>query len=192
MILIIDCGSKKTPYIEEAVDLQMDFKTIGINDMTENDLNGIKGVIISGAPILITEVGMEPYMKRLSFIETCELPILGICFGHQLIGLIHGAYASRQKEDRDWQVIEVVEDCSLFDKLPSDFEMMEDHCESISVPKGFKLIATSDACVNEAMMHLTKPIFGVQFHPEVSGNMGTTLIENFVDICMKNNSFDPE
>lgn len=192
MILIIDCGSKKTPYIEEAVDLQMDFKTIGVNDVTENDLNGIKGVIISGAPILITEVDMEPYMKRLSFIETCELPILGICFGHQLIGLIHGAYASRQKEDRDWQVIEVVEDCSLFDKLPSDFEMMEDHCESISVPKGFKLIATSDACVNEAMMHLTKPIFGVQFHPEVSGNMGTTLIENFVDICMKNNSFDPE
>lgn len=190
MIIIIDCGSKKTPYIEEAVDLQMDFKTIGINDFIENDLDGVKGIILSGAPILVTEIDMEPYMNRMKVLKETTLPVLGICFGHQLLGLLHGAYASRQKEDRDWQEIEVLEDCPLFDKLPSQFEMMEDHCESISVPKGFKLVATSDACVNEAMMHLEKPLYGVQFHPEVSGNMGTTLIENFVDICIKHSKQD--
>jgi GMP synthase (glutamine-hydrolysing) len=190
MILIIDCGSKKTPYIEEAVDLQMDFKTLGINDFLEKDLDGIKGVIVSGAPILVTEIDMEPFMNRMKVLKETHLPVLGICFGHQLLGLLHGAYASRQKEDRDWQEIEVLEDCPLFDKLPSQFEMMEDHCESISVPKGFKLVATSDACVNEAMMHLEKPLYGVQFHPEVSGNLGTTLIENFVDICIKQGQQD--
>jgi GMP synthase (glutamine-hydrolysing) len=64
--------------------------------------------------------------------------------------------------------------------------MMEDHCESISLPKGFKLLAVSDACVNEAMCHASKPWMGVQFHPEVSGNQGTLLIENFVNLCLKN------
>jgi GMP synthase (glutamine-hydrolysing) len=60
---------------------------------------------------------------------------------------------------------------------------MEDHCESISVPPGFVLVASSDACVNEIMQHQTKPFFGVQFHPEVSGNHGSLLIENFAKVA---------
>jgi GMP synthase (glutamine-hydrolysing) len=61
--------------------------------------------------------------------------------------------------------------------------MMEDHCESISIPPNFKLIGSSDACVNEAMQHQTKKIYGVQFHPEVSGNHGRVIFENFVHLC---------
>ena len=62
---------------------------------------------------------------------------------------------------------------------------MEDHCETVSIPSDFNLIAVSDACVNEGMQHKEKLIFGVQFHPEVSGNMGTLIIENFVNICLE-------
>lgn len=183
MILIINCGSQKTPYIEEAVDLQMDYKTISLLDVTEKDAEDVKGIIISGAPILITEVDMMPYIEQLAWIINVKIPVLGICFGHQLLGILHDAEAARQKEDRDWQEIETLEDHPLFDKLPNTFEMMEDHCESISVPREFKLLAVSDACVNEAMYHREKPFFGVQFHPEVSGNQGTLIIENFVNIC---------
>jgi GMP synthase (glutamine-hydrolysing) len=185
MILIVDCGSKKTPYIEEAVDLYVDYKTIGFFDLKKEACEGIQGMIISGAPILVTEVNMKTYMDQIQFLKDVSFPILGICFGHQILGIIHGSFASRQKEDRDWQTIETIEDSPLFDRLPTEFEMMEDHCESISVPKDFKLIACSDACVNEAMMHIEKPMFGVQFHPEVSGNLGFVLIENFVNICAK-------
>lgn len=62
--------------------------------------------------------------------------------------------------------------------------MMEDHCETISIPANFKLIASSDACVNEAMEHTELPLFGIQFHPEVSGNHGRIVIENFVNFCL--------
>jgi len=185
MILIINCGSQKTPFIEEAVDLQMDFKTIGLYDATQESAENVQGIIISGAPILITEVDTAPYLKQLDWLKTVTVPVLGICFGHQVLGLLHEAYAARQKEDRDWQTIESLEEHPLFDKLPSTFEMMEDHCESISVPRDFTLLATSDACVNEAMYHKRKPLFGVQFHPEVSGNQGTLIIENFVNICRR-------
>lgn len=185
MILIVDCGSQKTVFIEEAVDIQMDFKVVGMKDLPDFDFSNYIGIILSGAPILITEVDPTPYLELFKPVLELDKPILGICFGHQIIGLLHGAFASRQRADRDWQTIEQLEDHPLFDKLPLEFQMMEDHCESISIPKAFKLIATSDTCVNEGMAHEEKPIFGVQFHPEVSGNLGTLLIENFVDICKK-------
>ncbi|MES2589254.1 MAG: gamma-glutamyl-gamma-aminobutyrate hydrolase family protein [Bacteroidota bacterium] len=186
MILIINCGSQKTIYIEQAVDAVCDFQTIGMFELDSLDLNSFDGIIISGAPILITEVDTEKYLSTFSWIKNHEKPILGICFGHQMIGLLHGAFASRQKEDRDWQTIEQCNESTLFDKLANEFEMMEDHCECISIPSHFNLIASSDACVNEAMQHETKQIFGVQFHPEVSGNHGYLLLENFVNICLKN------
>ena len=185
MILIINCGSQKTVYIEESVDEFMDFKTVPFHSLNRDDLLDIKGIIISGAPLLITEIDMSPYLEKVNWLTTIDIPVLGICFGHQLIGLTYGAFGSRMKEDRDWQIIEVFEECELFQKLPTEIEMMEDHCESISIPSGFKLIASSDSCVNEAMKHNTKQIFGVQFHPEVSGNHGRVLFQNFIEICEK-------
>lgn len=187
MIGIIDCGSQKTPYIEQMVDISCDFKTYRLLDFKLEDLDNVAGVIISGAPILLTEVDQHPYLEKFTWLSSFEKPVLGICFGHQIIGLHFGAFVSRQKEDRDWQEIEILEESILFDKLPNEFQQMEDHCESISVPPNFNLIATSDSCVNEAMQHKTKRIFGVQFHPEVSGNLGQVLITNFVSLCLNKN-----
>ena len=183
MILIIDCGSKKTVYIEQCVDEFMDFQTVSFHSLTNEDFLNKKGVIISGAPLLITEINITPYLEKVSWIKILDIPILGICFGHQLIGLTFGAFGSRMKEDRDWQTIEVFEESDLFKKLPTEIEMMEDHCESISIPKDFVLVAASDSCINEAMQHKDLPIYGVQFHPEVSGNHGRILFDNFIQIC---------
>jgi GMP synthase (glutamine-hydrolysing) len=185
MILIIDCGSSKTPFIESCVD---EFEDVEIVDMYDFDYSYTKhceGIIISGAPILLTEKDPAPYLALFSWLKETDKPVLGICFGHQILGLTFGALASRIREDRDWQTIEVIADCPLFDKLPSEIELMEDHCEAISIPANFIHAAVSDACVNEAMMHQSKQLFGIQFHPEVSGNHGRIIIENFVHICQQ-------
>jgi GMP synthase (glutamine-hydrolysing) len=183
MILIIDCGSNKTKYIEQIVYEFMDTRLTSLMDFQDSDLEGVKGVILSGAPLLVTEIDTTPYEDKMKWILTIEVPVFGICFGHQLIGILHGAFPNRMREDRDWQVIESLEESPLFNRLPNEFRMMEDHCEAISIPPGFQLIASSDACVNEAMQHREKPIYGVQFHPEVSGNHGAVLLENFVKVC---------
>lgn len=185
MILIIDCGSKNTIYIEECLDEFMDFETIQIHALSNDHTQNKIGIIISGAPLLITEMDMEIYLEKISFIKQTSIPVLGICFGHQLLGLSFGAFGSRMKEDRGTQLIEILEECPLFDKLPSEIEMIEDHCESISIPANFKLIASSDACVNEAMQHNSLPIFGVQFHPEISGNHGRLVFDNFIRYCTR-------
>ena len=184
MIYILDCGSKKTRFIHQMVDEYMDCETVPFFDFDESCLSVATGIIISGAPILITEEDMSAYVTKSEWIKTISIPILGICFGHQLIGIHFGSLSKKMKEDREFQEIEIFEESNLFSRLPRIIEMQEDHCEFISVPKGFKLIASSDHCFNEAMEHKEKAIFGIQFHPEVSGNHGSMIIENFLKTCV--------
>lgn len=183
MILIIDCGSVKTPSISHYVHEFIDVKIVKLDEIDKINFTDYIGVIISGAPILLTEVDYERYLDKFEWIKESKLPILGICFGHQIIGLLFGASVYKQKEDRSWNVIEILEDDPLFERIPDEFEMMEDHCETISIPPKFTHLCVSDSCINEAMKHSEKPIYGVQFHPEVSGNMGRLLLENFYYIC---------
>lgn len=185
MILLLDCGSSKTYSIADLIDAHCDVQVVPILDFKTEDLNQFKGVVISGSPISITEKYTEHFLNQIAFIKECTIPVLGICFGHQIIGLSFGATAHRMREDRDWQLIEVFEENPLTERLPTEFEMMEDHCETISIPANFKLLASSDACINEMMAHNERPIYGVQFHPELSGNHGALIIENFVKLCMK-------
>ena len=184
MILVIDCGSDKTHLIAQIVDEFIDVEQKPLLDLHEVDLSKYQGIIISGAPLLVTEIDTQPYIDKIKWVGTVEIPVLGICFGHQLIGLYYEAQASKMREDRDWQVVEHFIDSPIFNRLPNEIEMMEDHCETISIPPGFELVASSDACVNEAMQHKERPIYGVQFHPEVSGNHGRVIVENFVKICL--------
>lgn len=183
MILVIDCGSTKVPFIEEYIDTYCDVESVKLNELDRVDWLKYTGVVISGAPILLTEVNPGVYLEKIAWIKTLDKPVLGICFGHQLIGMTYGASVTRQKEDRDWQVIELLQEDPLFNRFSTEFEMMEDHCETIAIPKDFIHLAVSDACINEAMKHKDKPIYGVQFHPEVSGNLGSLLFDNFVRMC---------
>lgn len=184
-IAIIDCGSQKTPFIFKHVDEYIDSEIIPLHEVTEEKINKFQGVIISGAPILLSEVNPDKYLASFQWLLNYTKPVLGICFGHQIMGMIYGAFVELIREDRDWQTIGIFENCPLFEKLPEEVQMMEDHCETISIPKGFTLVASSDACINEVMMHKEKPFFGVQFHPEVSGTHGVIVIENFCNIVQK-------
>lgn len=182
-LLIIDFGSSKIPHIEEMVYEFADYVTLPLHEINDTTASAFDGIILSGAPILITEQHMEPYLEQLKWIKTTEKPVLGICFGHQILGMLFKAQAARMKECRSMNEIEQFEECPILNRLPQVFEMQEDHCESISIPEEFRLVANSDECINEVMQHEYKSLFGVQFHPEVSGNYGAILMENFVQLC---------
>lgn len=184
MILVIDCGSSTTRNIEEIVDDSCDFKTVPLLDFKEAHLDGIKGVILSSASILMTEVNPDPILLKLEWMKATEIPLLGINFGHVVIGMLFGGFPSRVRSNGDWQTIEAYEDCILFNRLPSEVEMRENLSETVSIPAGFELVGSSDSCVNEVMQHKTKSIYSVQFHPEVSGNHGSIMIENFINHCI--------
>jgi GMP synthase (glutamine-hydrolysing) len=95
MMLIVDCGSSKTPQIVSAFEEFCDTQCIGFHDLTEDLANESIGIVFSGAPLLITEIDMSKYVEHVSWLKSFQKPILGICFGHQLLGLLYGAKGAK-------------------------------------------------------------------------------------------------
>jgi GMP synthase (glutamine-hydrolysing) len=189
MVLIIDCGYKYIYRLEDLVDQYIDFQTIAIFDFELNKIpEGVKGIILSNAQVSVHETNTDNYQDKIKAIFDLDLPILGIGFGHHLLGLCFDALTAYQPYTNDLAEIGIIGDSPIFDKLPQDVGLMEDHAGTISIPPNFELLASSDSSINEAMSHNTKPFYGVQFIPELSGNYGAIVIENFVNISVRYSS----
>ena len=183
MITIINCGSNKTPQIASCVSsagYENQVITIEKSHLLPANTTGI---VVSGAPILLTEVDPQGYLEKLAFLKNTTVPALGICFGHQIIGLLHGATIKRGKEDRVNREIEILEESILLKGLSDKFYLREDHCEEINLPINFTHIAKSSHTKVEIMQHITQPLYGIQAHPEVSSEIGQRIINNFCSLC---------
>jgi GMP synthase (glutamine-hydrolysing) len=184
MITIINFGSTKTPLIAEMVQgCGADCNITKWDDVDKKILKQSSGIIFSGSPTMFTEVDHQPYIDRFSFIKDGHIPVLGICFGHQLMGILHDAKIFRGNEVRTRNDIHILKEDQLFAGLCPNTTMKEDHTEGITLPPGFIHLATSSSYIVEGMRHPQLPLWGVQFHPEVSEENGKKLIGNFVVIC---------
>jgi len=183
-IKIIDCDSKKTKEICRILSvLGAETETLSIKDLPSGIFNWSGGIIISGSPVLLSETDTAPYIEKFLFVKNISVPVLGICFGHQIIGMLYGGKIQKDKECRRPINIKLLAKDAIFEGLPENPVFGEDHTESISLPLNFEHIATSEFCKVEAIKHKEKPLYGVQFHPEVSGENGKILLKNFLRIC---------
>ena len=180
-ILIIDCGSKKVPEILKIV-AEFGFNTqiIKMDSLNEVDYQKYNGMIISGSPVL----EYKPYVKKFNFIPKITIPVLGICFGHQIIGLVFGSKKYKGRERKGDELVKIVLKNTIFDGFDKEAIFKEEHYVGINLPNNFILLANSNYYEVEAMKHNKKNIFGVQFHPEVSGENGKKLIGNFLKLCI--------
>jgi len=184
MITIIDCGSDKASDIAAIVDsLGYKNQLVKMEAITDKVVHSSTGFIISGNPDLITESDPTAYLPQFEFLKSTEEPVLGICFGHQVIGMTFGAEVSKGQEDREERTVDVILQNILFEDIERPPVFKEDHSEEVTLPEGFVMLANSDHCPNEAMKHNSNPIYGVQFHPESSGENGRVLFENFCKTC---------
>lgn len=138
------------------------------------------GMILSGGPTLARAGNCSKYVKEL------DLPILGICLGHQVIAQTYGGtvktgaaggYASIE--------IEILEENDILKGLGKKTNVWASHADEVSIlPPDFIRLARSRICEVEAMKHRTKPLYGVQWHPEVSHTeKGNDLLMNFFGVC---------
>lgn len=180
-VLLIDCGSKKTPLIAECIsNCQAEVKIVKMFDSIDV-LNDFDAIVISGAPILLTKVDASQYLNYFGFLKVYKGLVLGICFGHQILGMLSGAKIMSCIEDRTERNIKVWRD-SLFSGFQNKVLFREDHCESITLPNNYELIATSENCLVEGMKSSNGMKYGVQFHPESSGENGKLFFKNFLNL----------
>ncbi len=184
-VVIVNCGSSRVPTIASALEsLGGKADVIFPRQLPEIFSNLPTAIIISGNPALICDTGTD-FLADFDVLRALPLPVLGICFGHQVIGMLHGAEVSTGKEDRDLRRMEILQREPLFAGLSDEAEFQEDHTEEITLPDGFIHLATSPHCFNEAMAHPELPVYGVQFHPESSGSVGKALLANFLSIAWR-------
>lgn len=184
MVIILNLGSKKTPQISDMFTAKgIPNKVVSENEFSIAEIEAAAALVLSGSPVLLSEIpGKEynEYLIKYDFIKSIKIPVLGICFGHQLIGILHGGRIGKCTPDRDWQTIRCVGQHPVFSTLGTEFQMRQDHQEQVTVPPHFIHLATSIICENEAMVHPLKKMISVQFHPEVSEENGSKFFDQII------------
>ncbi|MFF0513162.1 aminodeoxychorismate synthase component I [Streptomyces sp. NPDC004250] len=146
-------------------------------------LSGFDAVVLSpgpGTPARTKNVG-----RCRELVESCGLPLLGICLGHQGIAQWHGASVSRAPEPRHGRLSPVLHDgTGLFTGLPSPFNVVRYHSLAVDdLPRSLQATAWSADGVLMGLEHRSKPMWGVQFHPEsILTEHGMELLRNFVEL----------
>ena len=154
------------------------------NDTPVGELRDLDGLILSGGA---ARVGLTGELGNCADYLSLEIPILGICAGHQFMARHYGGEAGEaQKPEFGAATISLVGDGGpLFRGTPPEQTVWESHNDEVTVaPPGFSVVANSDSCEVQAMQNEQLGRFGLQFHPEVNDTeFGSNIFENFVRLC---------
>jgi GMP synthase (glutamine-hydrolysing) len=167
-------------------------------DVSLRRINELKPshIILSGQSHPWTEYTQESLAGIFEVIREASQPILGICGGHQQIALCYGASVGLMKRlepgegyegalrERGFFEVETVGD-GIFEGLPREVTVWHSHCDEVKdLPEGFELTASNQTCRIQAMRHTSRPLFSVQFHPELFDREhpeGKRILQNFLD-----------
>jgi GMP synthase (glutamine-hydrolysing) len=192
MILIIDNGSQYTHLIkrncmEFGYVAEMLYNKVDYEKVEDLMKSGIDKIILSGGPSSVYED--PPNLSSLIATKAHEgeitLPILGICYGQQMIAHIWGAKVGKgTAAGYGAGEIEIDEPDELFSGVPQKLRVWVSHFDEVKeLPEGFARLAHSKVCNIEAIKHKERSIFGVQFHPEVwHTENGEDILRNFLEI----------
>ena len=187
-ILIIDFGSQVTKLIARRIrDLGVHSEVVTPKEVKKiKDYSEVKGIIFSGGPSSVTK---SKYQSIPHHIFTKNIPILGICYGLQLIAKLHGGKIKSSKKRREFgRAFIFKKRRSLLTKnfFTSRAAVWMSHEDAVvKLPKGFKSIAFTKDSKLTIIENKKKNIYGVQFHPEVTHtDNGIKIFKNFIfSIC---------
>lgn len=186
-IIVLDYGSQYNQLIARRIREMGVYSELRHHDITAKEIKeieGVKGVILSGGPNSVYDTDS---FKLDPEILTMGLPILGICYGMQLIAYnLNGKVSPSNHREYGKAIIKIEKENSLFQVLPTEMQVWMSHGDSVTtLPPEFELYATSPSCPVAAFGNPNKKLYGVQFHPEVRHSVyGQEILHNFVfGIC---------
>lgn len=140
-------------------------------------------IIITGSQKMVASGEVESGLR--GFLKSNRRPLLGICYGHQVLASVFGALVKKDKQAHQGdEEIFLIQKHELFSGFPPSFKMAESHEEIVvndqALAKNFHLTAENASGQTEAIIHKKYLLCGVQFHPERSGELGIKLLVNFL------------
>lgn len=189
MIIILDFGSQSTHLISRRLREISIATTIVTPEKflaeTQHYMNvGVKGIILSGGPASVYEEDAPRFDKS---IFDLKVPVLGICYGEQLIAHhLGGKVKPGHKKEYGPATLEVKASCNLFKDIPpSTFSVWMSHGdEVIGLPEGFETFAVTETIPHAGIANESMRVYGIQFHPEVvHTQFGLQILKNFSTIC---------
>jgi GMP synthase-like glutamine amidotransferase len=160
--------------------------TSGYREITPAVLGSYSGVILTGGEVHVYEPERLAEVALDEQVLATDIPVLGICLGHQLIAHHYGAEVTPLPHPVDQEeIVELVGgNDPLFVGLPSHILARVAHDDAVTtLPNPLVRLARSRRGENEAIRHRSRPVYGLQFHPEASGEAGLTILNNFATLC---------
>jgi GMP synthase (glutamine-hydrolysing) len=192
-VLVFDFGAQYAQLIARRVREQNVFCQLVRHSITADRVREMKprGMIFSGGPASVYEKGApscDPAIFDLG------VPVLGICYGMQLMcHLLGGKVVPASSREFGRAHCHVRETGGLFAGVPEDAVVWMSHGDQVSAEKGnpFMPLASTETCPVAAVKHVSRPMYGLQFHPEVSHTpQGSVILHNFLyQICGCNGSW---
>jgi GMP synthase (glutamine-hydrolysing) len=180
-ILVVDLGAQYAQLIARRVRECNVFSEIVPQDVTADEVARRKpqGLILSGGPASVNEPDAPGIDERLFDLG---IPVLGICYGHQLMATRLGGVVSRGTVSEFGRTELAGSESLLFSGVPLDQTVWMSHNDAVvRVPEGFATVASTAVCPVAAMENHERGLYGVQFHPEVvHTQFGTQVLRNFV------------
>ena len=189
-VVIIDFGSQFTQLIARRIrELGVFSEIVSHKKIKTSGINqSVRGIILSGGPLNVYQINKYSFDKK---ILELNIPILGICFGHQILSKLSGGRV-RQSKHREFGLANIFKKRdSLLTKnfygVKKTKEVWMSHADQVSkLPKNFQVIASSTNSKYAIVENKLKKYYGVQFHPEVTHTEnGKKLISNFVFLICK-------
>ena len=189
-ILIVDFGSQFTQLIARRIrELGIFSEIVSHKKIRVKDINqSIKGIILSGGPLNVYQISKYTFNEK---ILDLNIPILGICFGHQILSKLNGGRV-KQSKHREFGLANIYRKNNSL--LTNNFftnkkfkRVWMSHADQVSkLPKNFKVIASSDNSKFAIIENKKRKFYGVQFHPEVTHTKnGKKIISNFIFLICK-------
>ena len=194
-ILVLDFGGQYSQLIARRVREQHVYAEIRSFDRIPIDeilISDYRGIIFTGGPNSVYDPASPHYAPQ---ILELGIPILGICYGAQLLAFMTGGTVSAAENGSEYGKIRLhTEHNVLFQDIPEESICWMSHTDFISaVPEGFQVLAATGRCPCAALGNDEKKLYGVQFHPEVTHTeYGRQILHNFLfSVCGCRGDWDP-
>ena len=182
-IAVLDFGSQYAHLIAKRIRHLGAYTKIFSPSAKENLLQDAKGIVLSGGPASVYSTDIPQFNSN---ILSLDLPILGLCYGHQLIAKeFGGAIANTGKGEFGKAILQQTSDFPLWQNVSFPNQVWMSHQDSVTkCPPDFEVTGVTESGNVAAMRHRKRRIYTLQFHPEVNDTeQGQKMLDNFINTC---------